>query len=363
MNNINNQLFKQDIESISKKLYNLFNFNWEANLSSPFVYSDTIRSIAKSVMDGKFFIKCLSEKQICCVSNNVILPKQLQLALSRKEKYSIVDSFMDFGDNSEFNIFNLLIIREGKILLANSDLGIFIKVYNEAYLHNTSQESKNLIDNYDLANTRLGIKSYIQDNLLFVLEPRVNGQDFSNLSLVKQEDLINNLAFQHRNKSCGNFLFLADTYSRFKNFASSSINELDPIHSHLFEAAIKRNFSNTVSVPYRLSHRDLAAHNLLVNNEIIPIDLSPFKLGYAPYWYDTLTLMITESSEYERHKLLINFIEGYNTGYTNYFPQFKNKIARIDAVVFNILFMTWLPFKINLKRITSWTSGYIDYLM
>ncbi len=363
MSDINTLLINHDIESISQKIYDLFDFSWRENLCSPISYSDTIRSIAKSVMYGKFTIKCLSEKQIYCTSNNIILPKQLQLALSRKEKYSIVHSFIDFGDKSEFNIFDLLIIRDGKILLANLDLGIFIKIYNQAYFDVSIRESKKLIDSFDFANSRLGIKSYVFNNLLFIIEPLVKGADFSNQNLLEQEKLINKLALRHQNESCENFDFSSSTYTTFKNFTTTTYDKLDSIHSSLFENAVKRNFSNTISGPSRLSHRDLTAHNVLVSDEIIPIDLSPFKLGYAPSWYDTLTLMITESSEYEQHNLLINFLEGHNTDYSKCFPIFEDKIARIDAVIFNILFMTWLPFKINVKRITSWTKGYINYLL
>ena len=362
MSNIREMIINNDIESLSIELYQIFGFCWKTNLSSPFSYSDTIRSITKKLMNGLYCVKCLSGRQIYCVSNHSILPNQLQLALRRKEKYSKVTSSIDEGENTRFNIFDLIIVRDGKILLASLKNGVFVKIYNEDYLGCSINESKQLIDDYDRINSQLGIKTYTYNHLLFVLEPRAQGFDFSNFCLDEQEHFINSLALKHHHESCGNFALSTRTYEKFKDFALCSYNELDSTHSRLFKTSVGRNFSDIIHSPFRLSHRDFAAHNLLIKNQIIPIDLSPLKIGYAPSWYDTLTLMITESSEYQRHDLIVNFIEGYNSNFIKYNPVFSTKSARVDGIVFNILFMSWLPFKITLERVTSWTNGFIQYL-
>jgi hypothetical protein len=131
----------------------------------------------------------------------------------------------------------------------------------------------------------------------------------------------------------------------------------------MFDSIVAHNKIKDAVNGLIFSHRDLTEHNsVFVDGRLIYVDFSPFKIGLAPWWYDPLTLIQTEGSEYGRYDLLEVYLRG---GFDSYMrdiipldfeekPRAHQVRYRLDILIVACMLMLFYPFKIKPARVTSW---------
>lgn len=101
---------------------------------------------------------------------------------------------------------------------------------------------------------------------------------------------------------------------------------------------------------------DLTRHNCVVSGQtLIPVDISPRKVGWAPVFFDACTLAHSELVEYGSAALAICILEGGLDDSLRHSPELK-QLCRLDLFVLTSMFLSAFAVKIEPRTFIQWLN-------
>lgn len=194
-----------------------------------------------------------------------------------------------------------------------------------------------------------------------LLEQYVVGKMFSELSTSAQLMVLSTLISSARKSSrrCQSLANIDDAAGT--DTLKRSFKELRP---HLADCDAGRYVHESGS-KYRLCLReaplfsalgDLTRHNCVVlGRTLIPVDISPRKVGWAPVFFDACTLAHSELVEYGSAALAICILEGGLDDSLRHSPELE-QLCRLDLFVLTSMFLSALAVKIEPRTFIQWLS-------
>jgi len=312
---------------------------------------------------GVYDIISLTTRQLIIVNQRVRYPRQLENVIERKKKFAKIDRVRSINKISE-GLFDIGFVSQKKAVLIDLGNREVVRISREMSAVEAisfKRKIETLEKHCLLGDSPLEV--WHRGDVLISAERYHGGLPFGALSKAYRIDVVKELLSRNGSIDCINDFA---HYGELKSWYNTRRLEIDRRYRRLFDSIFTKGAIPDVVNWLVLSHRDLTEHNTVyLDNRLVYVDLSPFKIGLAPWWYDPLTLIQTEGSEYGRYDLLEVFLRG---GFDRHLgniipPNFENKSPRfqvryrLDILLVGCLLMLFYPFKIKPDRVTSWLSG------
>ena len=319
-----------------------------------------MNSLIGALGSGSYRATLLSTGNLIVIPSDTQIPSQLRKTLERKLKYASVLGKMDFSIAGSGSHEFALVQPNHSVFLDFRNL-----VAKKVYLNIDSK----LADSYVHARQEIS-NLYLSPKLIeFTFDHRLR-------ELTVQEDFVpgnwvgdSDERFQSslassllKSTEAVSETDVADLHA-FSGFAERASEELLAAdNSNQFGAQIIEALSNEkVMASFRnwvWQHRDFSAHNISVHGDLFQVvDLSPVKIGPAPKWYDFVTFITSQASEYDNPALVRNYWRGDFDSALEFFCSDVQLEDKEHMLILATVLMAYLPFKIHTGRISSWLEA------
>lgn len=319
-----------------------------------------MNSLVETLRSGAYHATLLSTGNLIVTSADIEIPCQLKKTLERKHKYASVLGKQEFSIEGSGPHEFALVQPKHSVFLDFRSLGA-TKVYSsigsrlaESYLRGRKQ-----ISNLYLSPELTGLRYDRRLRQLTVQEDFVIGNWVGDLDEGFQNRLANSLL---KSADIVTETVVADL-SDFFEFAERASEKLlaadqpSPLGAQIIEAVSNEK----VMASFRTwvwQHRDFSAHNVSVSGDSFQvIDLSPIKIGLAPKWYDFITFISSQASEYDNPTLVRNYWRGEFDCALEFICPGVQIEDKEHMLILATLLMAYLPFKIRTNRISSWLAA------
>lgn len=316
-----------------------------------------------TLLPGTYEARLLSTGNLILFRSGTYIPVQLRNTIDRKQKYATVVGEKELAVKGN---------GPNSVVLANPSHSVFIDLRNKVVTKVYVGVDRDVVKSYLVGRDRLSklydtptlkaIKYDAINQKLFVEDEFVNGRWIGDLSGKSQSRVAESLLASTR--------IISETseadLESFINFARQ-IGELSSIGeaSKFMGSRVIQAISNQgVMESFRhwiWQHRDLSAHNVSISGKSLQVfDLSPKKVGLAPRWYDFVTFITSQASEYGDSRLIRRYWNGEFDSALGEFCPVNGLQNKEDILILSTIFMAYLPFKIHPDRIGSWLKPSFD---
>lgn len=309
------------------------------------------------LLPGTYGAMLLSTGNLILIRSGTYIPDQLRHTIKRKQKYATVVgnakvTVKGKGSNS------VALVHPSHSVLIDLHNNVVTKVYSGVDLDTVKAYAFGRQQLSDLYNTPIlkDLNYNAHSQQLFVEEEFVAGRWVGDLSGTSQSRVAKQLLMRTREISTATKVDLGD----FIEFAQ----QIGDLTSHakpneFLGANVLQAISNGAVMesfqPWIWQHRDLSAHNISITNRSLQVfDLSPRKVGLAPRWYDLVTFITSQASEYGDSRLVRRYWKGEFDVALGEFCPVSDQKDKEHLLILSTIFMAYLPFKIKPDRIESW---------